>query len=321
MRRFVPLALSACLLVPLAACCSDDTGPGAGATSSPAETGAGGLDAVTVSGSFGDEPTVEFDQPFTVAETTRRVLEEGDGDAVEEGMTVVMDYVMVNGRDGAAFDSSYDADPASIAMDPSQIIPGLVEGVVGAKVGSRVLVAIPPDAGFGLMGGVADAGVGADDTVLAVIDVLEARVPLERASGKAVTPAPGLPTVTLDEDGAPTIGLPDTAAPAELVVQPLITGEGAAVESGQSISVHYTGVVWPGGEEFDSSWGRGPATFQIGTGRVIAGWDKGLVGQPIGSQVLLVVPPGDGYGPEGNAQAGIEGTDTLVFVVDILDAS
>jgi peptidylprolyl isomerase len=80
--------------------------------------------------------------------------------------------------------------------------------------------------------------------------------------------------------------------------------------------------VWNSGKQFDSSWDRGqPAQFAIGTGNVIAGWDTGLVGQTVGSQVLLVVPPDQGYGKDGNPQAGIKGTDTLVFVVDLLGAA
>ena len=80
-------------------------------------------------------------------------------------------------------------------------------------------------------------------------------------------------------------------------------------------------MIYRTGKQFDSSWDRGaPADFAIGTGKVIPGWDAGLVGQTVGSQVLLVVPPDQGYGASGNSQAGISGTDTLVFVVDILDA-
>ena len=76
------------------------------------------------------------------------------------------------------------------------------------------------------------------------------------------------------------------------------------------------------GRVFDSSWSRGqPAQFPIGTGQVVAGWDEGLVGQTVGSQVLIVVPPDKGYGVAGESQAGITGTDTLVFVVDILGAA
>jgi peptidylprolyl isomerase len=85
--------------------------------------------------------------------------------------------------------------------------------------------------------------------------------------------------------------------------------------------VHYTGVIWDSGKTFDSSWDRGaPVDFAIGQGQVIAGWDAGLVGQTVGSQVLLVIPPDQGYGERGQPDAGISGTDTLVFVVDILDA-
>jgi len=102
-------------------------------------------------------------------------------------------------------------------------------------------------------------------------------------------------------------------------VQPLIKGTGPVVQSGQTISAQYTGVVWDTGKQFDSSWDRGqPTPFVIGKGQVIAGWDEGLVGQTVGSQVLLIVPPDKGYGASGQSSAGIKGTDTLVFVVDIL---
>ena len=78
--------------------------------------------------------------------------------------------------------------------------------------------------------------------------------------------------------------------------------------------------MWNRRSVFDSSWSRGaPATFSIGTGGVIPGWDKGLVGKKVGSRVLLVVPPADGYGAQ--AQGKIPANSTLVFVVDILDAS
>jgi peptidylprolyl isomerase len=127
--------------------------------------------------------------------------------------------------------------------------------------------------------------------------------------------------VTLDADGKPSVAVPATDPPTELVAQLLIEGNGAAVEAGQTITVHYTGIVWATSTQFDSSWDRAsPATFPIGSGSVIKGWDAGLVGQKVGSQVLLVVPPDQGYGSEGNPSAGISGTDTLVFVVDILDS-
>ena len=158
------------------------------------------------------------------------------------------------------------------------------------------------------------------DTLLFFAEVHDVRMPLARAEGAAVAPVDGLPTVALADDGAPTITVPGGEPPADLIAQPLIEGTGDVVAAGQTITVHYTGVLWNDGTVFDSSWESGsPATFDIGTGAVIAGWDEGLVGRTVGSQLLLVVPPAKGY-PEGSPDGSITATDTIVFVVDILDA-
>jgi peptidylprolyl isomerase len=287
------------------------------------------LDAITVSGEVGEAITIEVDEAFSTDTTYRRILEEGDGDPVEAGQSVTFQNAAVNGRDGAEFDNSYTAEgdtgPPAIVMDETQIIPGLVRGLLEVPVGSRVLIAMAPQDAFQAQGGIPDVGIEADDSIIFVVDVLEAETPAEplaRAEGTAVDPEPGLPTVELDDTGKPTITLPDGDPPTELVSQPLIEGEGAEVESGQTLTAHYTGIIWPGGEQFDSSWDRGePSDFQIGVGAVIPGWDEALVGRTVGTQMLLVIPPDQGYGPQGNEQAGISGTDTLVFVVDILAAT
>jgi peptidylprolyl isomerase len=185
-----------------------------------------------------------------------------------------------------------------------------------------VLVGVAPkDYAKKLQGAV--KSVKGTDTLLFLMTPTSVRHPLARATGTAVDPVAGLPVVNLDATGKPTILAPsDIAAPTSLVVQPLIKGDGPVVEAGQTVRVHYTGIVYATGKQFDSSWDRGePAEFVIGQGKVIAGWDKGIVGQTVGSQILLVIPPADGYGTNGNSQAGISGTDTLVFVVDILDAT
>jgi peptidylprolyl isomerase len=124
----------------------------------------------------------------------------------------------------------------------------------------------------------------------------------------------------------PEITIPDTDAPEELVVEPLIQGEGAEVEEGQQVIVQYTGVRWEadengGHEPFDSTWSRAGDPFDttIGAGAVIEGWDQGMVGQNVGSRLLLVVPGDMAYGEtEEEAMGGPVGT--LVFVVDILGA-
>ncbi len=129
-----------------------------------------------------------------------------------------------------------------------------------------------------------------------------------------------LPKVIGEHGSKPALEFPDGAAPEGLQTAVLRQGSGAEVEPGQEIVVNYLGQTWAG-HVFDNSYDRGqPLTFPIGVGMVIGGWDEGLVGQQIGSRVLLSIPPEYGYGERGVPQVGISGTDTLVFVVDILDA-
>lgn len=136
--------------------------------------------------------------------------------------------------------------------------------------------------------------------------------------------AAGLPTVEGAFGELPTVVVPEEEAPAELQSEVLIEGEGPPVEQGDLLVAHYLGQTWDpaeGGEVnvFDSSYERGlPATFPIGTGNVIPGWDETLVGVNAGSRVLMALPPEAGYGAEGNPDAGIGGEDTLVFVVDVI---
>ena len=131
-------------------------------------------------------------------------------------------------------------------------------------------------------------------------------------------------TVTGAFNTKPTVAFPASQPPKQLIEQTLIAGAGTAVASGDTVITNYVGEIWPtkiGSQPnvFDSSFSRGaPAGFVIGTGAVIPGFDKTLVGKQIGSRMLLSIPPADGYGPSGNSQAGISGTDTLVFVVDLL---
>lgn len=278
------------------------------------------LDAVTVTGEDGAQPAVAFGRPFTAAKTDRRILVPGKGTEVTAGQRVSVNYVGVNGTDGKVFDTSWGKAPVTFLIDPKKVIKGFADGLVGVPVGSRVLLAIPPADGYGIQGQPA-AGIGPTDTLIFVIDVKSANQVLTRATGTPVPPKKGLPVVKLAKNGKPAITVPAGKPPAGLVVQPLIVGKGPKVVAKQTITVHYTGVVWPGGKQFDSSWDKGaPAQFPIGAGQVIAGWDEGLVGKTVGSQILLVVPPDKGYGALGSPQAGIKGTDTLVFVVDILDA-
>ena len=127
-----------------------------------------------------------------------------------------------------------------------------------------------------------------------------------------------MPTVSGDKGSKPSLTFPGPEAPEGLQIQVLDAGDGQVVEAGDTIVAHYLGQSW-NGNVFDSSYDRGqPFSFQIGVGMVIRGWDDGLVGQRVGSRVLLSIPAELGYGDRGVPQAGIKGGDTLVFVTGIL---
>ena len=116
----------------------------------------------------------------------------------------------------------------------------------------------------------------------------------------------------------PQVEVPDSPPPAELVVEDLVVGEGAQAEAGQQVSVHYVGVAWSNGRQFDSSWDRDePFEFGLGRGQVIQGWDQGVAGMRVGGRRRLTIPPALGYGSRG-AGGVIKGGETLVFVVDLL---
>ncbi|OEV07641.1 FKBP-type peptidyl-prolyl cis-trans isomerase [Streptomyces nanshensis] len=124
------------------------------------------------------------------------------------------------------------------------------------------------------------------------------------------------PQVTGSADKKPKVAKGKGKPPKDLKVKVLKEGKGQKVKKGDSLNANYHGQLW-NGKEFDSSWKRGqPATFQIGTGKVIKGWDEALVGKKLGSRVELVVPPAKGYGKQGQPPT-IPKNSTLVFVVDL----
>lgn len=339
-------ALFAPLLL-LTACAESGEDPEPVQTTSTTAAAPSG-DAPTVTGAFGEEPTVELPAGDAGSDLVVEVLEKGDGVVVGDGELVVADFygqrwaadrkapastdeASSNPTDSAnpgepagdaVLESTFDGGtPQSFTLAEGNVLPGWYEGLVGQTVGSRVLLVMPPEAGFGAEGN-PSFGIGADDSMVFVFDLLDAFEADAAAEGAPVdlAPDPALPTVA-EGDNGPTVTVPaGIAAPTELVAQTLIEGPGDEVVSGQHLVVQYRGVLWKDGSEFDASWTTGmPTGFPIGVGGVIPGWDIGLVGRTVGSQVLLVVPPADGYGSEGRPPS-ISGDDTLVFVVDILGA-
>lgn len=279
-----------------------------------------GLDAVTVEGKPGSAPEVAFADRLDPARTGTEVLVEGDGEEVETGDSVLAHLWIGNGYSRDQAFSTYEADKPELLTLGDSLSEPIKDGIEGHPVGSRVAVLSSAEDAFGESGN-AQLGIGNKDSVLFVIDII-GQVAGE-PSGQERTPAKWAPTL-VEKDGVVT-GFDFSGAHepgGKLLETTLVKGEGPAVESGQTIYVHYLGQVYQADKPFDESYSTGtPASFPIGVGQVVKGWDQALVGTTVGSRVILEIPPALGYGKAGNEQAGIKGTDTLYFVVDVLGAS
>lgn len=293
---------------------------GATATDGPCAATASGKisDAVAVSGKSGAEPTVKFSTPLTVTTTQRSVVTEGSGAQIVKGDSFTLAFVLYDGTTGKSVTSvGYGSSAtASFTDDEASFLPGLIRTTNCATIGSRVVGVIPPSEAWGTAGQ-ESLGVAGTDSLVFVADIL-AKVPT-RATGKAVAPKAGFPTVKLASDGTPTVTIPDSTPPSKLSIEVLKKGTGTKVADGDTVTVQYQGINWSTKKVFDQSWGKSPASFA--TGSVVTGFGKAMVGQTVGSQVEVIIPPADGYGTAGNEDAGISGTDTLVFVIDILATS
>jgi peptidylprolyl isomerase len=116
----------------------------------------------------------------------------------------------------------------------------------------------------------------------------------------------------------PEIDFPGGEPPADLEIKDIWEGDGPVAKAGDTVSVHYVGVAFSSGEEFDASWNRGaPLQFRLGVGQVIAGWDQGVQGMKVGGRRQLTIPAHLAYGDRG-AGASIKPGETLIFVCDLV---
>ena len=283
-----------------------------------------GSAAVSVTGTFGKAPVVKIPSEKAGSKLAVTTVVHGSGQTLTKTEAFVGNYAIYlwSGTSHKLLQSTFKTGQPTLFS--GQLLPGLDKALVGQKMGSRVVAVIPPAEGFGKTGD-PSAGIRGTDTLVFVVDMLKDFQPTASVSGTQASAGKGLPTVSDTTAAAPTVKIPSGAKPpTKLVSKVLIKGTGPTVAQGDTVVVQYTGVNWRTGQVFDASWKHGtagqPFGFTIGASpsQVISGWDKGLVGQTVGSRILLVIPPADGYGKTGSPQAGIKGTDTLVFVVDII---
>ncbi|MEU5881255.1 FKBP-type peptidyl-prolyl cis-trans isomerase [Spirillospora sp. NPDC047279] len=287
---------------------------------------------IEVTGALGKAPTVKIpkdlvpDNEFKVTEAIT-----GSGPKLAKGDTAYVKFAFYQWAKGTGekaesvnkkLNSSWEQQGGGQVMPMtvgSTQVKGLDKGLVGHPAGSRLVLQLPPADGFGEQG--SQMGLTNKDSVVFVVDIMTVIPKNAEAKGtEKKLDDKKLPKVEAGEPGkGPKITIPKEDAPKKLQVKTLIEGTGPALAKNDQALVQYVGKLWRDGKTFDESWSKGqPAAFPIGTGGTVPGFDKGLTGVKVGSRVLLVLPPEEGYGKQGNAQAGIKGTDTLVFVVDIL---
>jgi FKBP-type peptidyl-prolyl cis-trans isomerase len=317
MRRIV-----AALLVPTAAAIAL-----AGCGSSGSASNAN--ESVSVSGSFDKTPTVTIPTQKASANLVTSTPIKGAGAALQSGDTALANVAIYkwSGTTHSLVDSTFGTGPQMI---PPQLgLTGLTTALKGAKIGSRVVAVMPPKYGYGTAGQ-SQLQITGTDTLVWVIDLLQQFSATQGATGAQVSNGGGtLPTVTAKAAGqAPTVAIPKNSPSSNLSVTTLIKGTGPKLAKGDTAVTQYVGVNWRTGAVFGSSWpttqaGSGQLlSFQVGGQQVLQGLSQGLQGVTVGSRVMVVVPPALGYGPAGGqASAGINKTDTLVFVVDVIGSS
>jgi FKBP-type peptidyl-prolyl cis-trans isomerase len=275
---------------------------------------------VKVSGAFGQTPKVTIPAADPDGKTVIATPIKGTGATWQDANNTVgkVTVYLWRGKTHKLLASSSQIIPADIGL------VGLKKALTNAKMGSRVVAVLPPKEAWGKTGD-SQLGVQGTDTTVWVVDLQQTYAPNASATGTHVSNGGGkLPTVSATTGTQPKITMPKTAPPSGLTVTTLVKGSGPKLVTGDLVLAQYVGAVWRDGKVFNATWpprsaisDGAPYTFQLG-GQVITGWNKGLVGVPVGSRVMLTIPPADGYGKKGQPSVGIKGTDTLVFVIDVL---
>ncbi|OZG65992.1 FKBP-type peptidyl-prolyl cis-trans isomerase [Bifidobacterium eulemuris] len=301
-------SLALCLTM---SACSDSSDSDDSASSSDANQIAG----ITATGELGEKPTIKLHTPMSVEDGAYSILQEGDGETVEDGDRVCAQGVAINVEDGSELMSTWEDDTpdCSILVDSDYLSSTYYDVLKGQPINTTVA--------FGINENSSSSSSSTVSSYIMALTLVSKSRDLEKATGEEVTDVPAdLPKVTRDEDGKPSIDMNGQGAVDELIAQTLIKGDGETLTDSSTAVVKYTGWLTDG-TQFDSSWDRG-TTFDAdlsSSGSIIQGWKDGLIGQTVGSQVLLVIPADLAYGDSGSGDT-IPGGATIVFVVDIVAA-
>lgn len=315
-RKLPAILVTAGLLVSLSAC----AGLPFSSTCTPLFPDGNNAQLVSADGTFAKDPKATFPTPLVASSTEVAEIDAGDGEVIGRGQIVDFQLTLLNGKTGEVLAAS-SYDPAQpVRRTVAEGSDALGQMIQCSRVGSRI-VAVSP---FGeLLPGSdpAEAGLAATDAIVVVIDV--ERAFLAKANGVDQLPSAGFPSIVLAPSGQPGFTFASGSTPTDYSWAVLKQGNGAIVEDGDQAVIHFSGVVWGGSSPYYSSWDAGnPLTVTASSldddpAGLPSGWAKALIGQKVGSQVIVIIPPSEGY-PTGSAPTGVVDGDTLVIVFDIL---
>ena len=243
-------------------------------------------------------PDIEERPITTESGLVYEVLEPGEGPAPEPGQVINVHFSATL-EDGTEIGNTYEGgQPAVFVLGSGSALPGLEEGIALMHEGEKAKLVIPPELALGDRAS-SDGLIPANSTLIFELEL----VSIQEGAPEEATEVKEEEYVTTDSG---------------LKVHDFVVGDGPSPETGQMVSVHYTGWL-EDGTKFDSSLDRGqPFTFAIGMGQVIAGWDEGVATMKVGGKRQLVIPSELGYGEQG-AGAVIPPNATLIFEVELLD--
>jgi peptidylprolyl isomerase len=331
LRRAAVLTLAPALAVALTACGGDKT--------------AKGFDAVSISGSFGQAPAFGWKKQMAAGSATTKTLIDGTGAALAQGDHVLVNFAVGDTATDTTPITTFGNDTGAVGLQIGQVAPTqpqvlgdvftteLINYVkAGVKVGSRIAVAGSADKVFPTIWSELPQltyNIGNEDGVVLVMDVVG--VQSKPTVANEIKPPRWVPSLntslgkvlSLNFGGIPPLG-------GKLRVATLVKGTGAPVQAGQTAAVQYLGQVYKAAKPFDESYSTDRFLYaQTGSNvdpnkamelTVIKGWSEALVGIPVGSRVMIGIPPKLGYGKTAQGKT-IPANSTLYFVVDVLGAA
>ncbi len=302
MKRHIALPLTVVALaasIGLTAC----AGSSSPASADCVKVSSGSLsDGVKVSGDFGAKTTAAFTAPLGATGVQRTVVTKGTGVTPKSGQTVDAMVSIFSGASGDLIgQQNFQLEVAS-----SSLPDGIRAGIDCLAVGSRSVTVLPATDLYSTTT-LSSIGIGAEDSLVLVTDVVD-----------VITSSPwteNVPNVTFDSSGKPTITLSGSTAPSGLAVKVLKQGGGPTITSGQTVNVHYMGVKWSDGSVFDQNFGSDPAALDLS--QVILGFRTALIGQQVGSQILVSIPAQYAYGTGTPSDTNKLAGQDLVFLIEV----